>query len=529
LLKKNTGNGHEIPEGYFIELIDILGRENIGSKSEVHALKLRLCKKFRLSRIPSDPEVLIHVPPDKRERFEKILRLKPMRTASGVSPVAVMTSPADCPHGVCIYCPGGMKNHSPQSYTGQEPAALRAGEHGFDPFLQTENRLQQYTEIGHPTDKIDLIIMGGTFTSRSIEYQDLFINGCFNALNERISGGLKTAHLLNESATHRCVGLTIETRPDRCMAPEIDQILRLGGTRVELGVQTTFDHILESVNRGHTTIETRKSTKLIKDAGLKLLFHMMPGLPGTTTEMDLSSFKELFENSEYRPDMLKIYPTLVVRGTELYEIWRRGEYHPLETEDAVSLLKDVKKLIPRYVRIQRIQRDIPARLIEAGVRKSNLRQLVQQALEAEGDRCRCIRCREVGHNDRKVDSIELYDMEYDSSGGKEVFLSLEDRKNEVLIGFLRLRFPSQDSENGKLNRAIVRELRIMGQEVPIGEREEDRYQHTGYGRKLLERAEEIARQAGVGNMIVTSGVGVRPYYRKFGYERSGFYMEKELN
>jgi elongator complex protein 3 len=539
-----------IPEEYFSELIDLIVREQPASKGEVHSLKLALCKIHHLPRIPTDPEVLEHVPSERRNELLPFLRIKAMRTASGVSPVAVMTSPADCPHGTCIYCPGGVGNNSAQSYTGQEPAALRAGQHGFDPFLQTEARLRQYREIGHPTDKIDLIIMGGTFPAREPEYQEKFVLGCFNAMNSGTSPvtHLPDAHIRNESAPHRCVGMTIETRPDHCLGPQIEQIRRLGGTRVELGVQTTSDEVLELVKRGHGTQATRESTRMIKDAGLKLVYHMMPGLPGSTPEMDLESFRTIFSNPEYRPDMLKIYPTLVVKGTKLHTMWEQGEYEPLTTSGAVDLLKEVKKLIPRYVRVQRIQRDIPAKLIEAGVMKSNLRQLVQLALEKEGERCHCIRCREAGHTRRTASNVRLMETSYESSGGMEHFLSFEDPDSEVLVGFLRLREPSEGSEFGKQKCSIVRELRITGIEVPLeselAEMEEGgdeksgsspgvgnatkRFQHTGYGQKLLERAEELSRELGMSRIAVTSGVGVRPYYRKFGYDLVGHSMEKQL-
>jgi len=517
-----------IPREFFDDLTAAIIEKGITDREEIHRLKIRLCRKYHLPRIPGNPEILTHASGEHRDKLREVLRLKPMRTASGVSPVAVMTSPAPCPHGKCIYCPGGVDNGSPQSYTGQEPAALRAESHHFDPYLQALNRINQYTEIGHPTDKIDLIIMGGTFTARPLHYQDFFIKGCLDALNGRTAPDLKTAQEWNESAPHRVIGMTIETRPDWCLSPQISQILRLGGTRVELGVQTTFDAVLEKVRRGHTTKETRLSTRLVKDAGLKLVYHMMPGLPGSTPEMDLQSFREIFENPDYRPDMLKIYPTLVVKGTELYEVWKRGEYLPLTTEDAVRLIAEVKKLIPRYVRVQRIQRDIPAKLIEAGVKKSNLRQLVHRALAAEGERCHCIRCREAGHTDRRAGDIELLEMEYPASGGKEIFLSFEDPENEVLVGYLRLRFPSPESENAEKGRAIVRELKVLGAEVPIGEREANRYQHQGHGRALLERAEELTQENGWERLIVTSGIGVRPYYRKLGYSRAGPYMEKVL-
>lgn len=519
----------DIPQEFFEKFASMLQKMGITDKEEIHRLKIRLCKEYHLPRIPGNPEILANIPKEVNSRLKSALQLKPMRTASGVTPVAVMTSPAPCPHGKCIYCPGGVENGSPQSYTGQEPAALRAESNGFDPYLQTRNRIEQYAEMGHPTDKIDLIIMGGTFTARPLFYQDYFIKGCLDALNGRISPDLKTAQKWNEAAPHRVIGMTIETRPDWCLTPQISQIMRLGGTRVELGVQTTFDSVLEMVKRGHTTREIRLSTRLVKDAGLKLVYHMMPGLPGSDIKMDLHSFREIFENPDYRPDMLKIYPTLVVKGTELYEMWKRGEYSPLTTEEAVNLIAELKKFLPRYVRIQRIQRDIPARLIEAGVKKSNLRQLVKEALANEGRRCHCIRCREVGHTERKAKELELMEMEYAASGGKELFLSFEDPENDVLVGYLRLRFPGENSENGEMGRAIVRELRVLGSEVPIGERKMDRFQHQGYGRALLQRAEELAVENGWEKLIITSGIGVRSYYINLGYVRALPYMEKSLS
>jgi len=372
-------------------------------------------------------------------------------------------------------------------------------------------------------------------------------------MNEREAPNLVTAQMWNETAPHRCIGLTIETRPDRCLEKEIQKILELGGTRVELGVQTTYDDVLEQVKRGHSTRETIRSTKLLKDSGLKIVYHMMPGLPGTDPEMDIGSFRKIFENTDYRPDMLKIYPTLVVKGTQLYQMWKEGAFDPLTTEGAVDIIKEAKKFLPPYVRIQRIQRDIPAKLIEAGVKKSNLRQLVGNALTAEGEKCQCIRCREAGHTSRKAEKVELLRYDYDASGGKEVFLSYEDVENEVLVGYLRLRFPDPESENGKLGRAIVRELKVSGLEVSFdrdskisnpskvskesgekltdarSEGEDGRFQHLGYGRKLMKEAERIAHDEGVSSIIVLSGIGVRNYYRSLGYERSGPYMEKKLS
>lgn len=419
------------------------------------------------------------------------------------------------------------------------------------------------------------------------------------------------AHHGNETALHRCIGLTIETRPDHCLEPQVTQIQALGGTRVELGVQTVHDRVLERIGRGHDSSVTRRSTRLVKDAGLKLLYHMMPGLPGSTPEMDLASFRTLFEDPAYRPDMLKIYPTLVVKGTELYDLWIKREYEPLSTEDAVELLVKVKRIIPPYVRIQRIQRDIPAPLIEAGVKKSNIRQLVHRALREEGGRCRCIRCREAGLNEGRVGEPELRELGYEASGGTEHFLSFEDPDTDALVAYLRLRIPGEASPNGREGRALVRELRVVGREVPLrgsdtpgpatatggvgsahggavagagsiafsgtgvsrGARtqvgtdalgdsrttlgsgafgdstairdagtsgdtgwqassgngiQRRQYQHRRFGRRLLERAEEMTRDEGMDLLAVVSGVGVRPYYRELGYHRNGPYMERRL-
>ncbi len=527
---------------YYNEIFDQILSNKLKNKNELHRAKVSLCKKYKMKELPSDPQILMNAPGEIYELVEPLLRIKPMRTISGVAPVAVMTSPEECPHGKCRYCPGGVEQGTPQSYTGHEPAALRAASHEFDPYSQTRSRLEQLAIIGHQTAKVDLIIMGGTFTARDIEYQDWFVQRCFDAMNLKASSSLQESQMLNETAPHRCIGLTIETRPDWCKAAQVDHILEQGGTRVELGVQTVFNDILEKVARGHTVEDSIEATQIIKDAGLKVCYHMMPGLPGADIDRDIEAFKTIFNDPNFKPDMLKIYPVLVIKGTELYEDMLENKYTPLTTEEAVELIAVLKKLVPKWVRIQRIQRDIPSKLIEgAGILKSNLRQLVVEHLSAQGSKCNCIRCREVGHKLLKeiqpdVDQIKLTREQYDASGGDEIFLSYEDVKNDILIGFLRLRAISEKAQRPEFleNRgAIIRELKVFGPMVELGETPQsgplEVWQHRGYGQLLLAEAEKLAGELwDAKKLFVNSGVGVRQYYRKLGYERFGQYMRKKL-
>jgi elongator complex protein 3 len=544
--------------GFYEEIIEQIMNGKVKTKDEIHRAKIVLCRKFGLQNVPSDPDILESAPEDIYDIVEPILRLKPMRTISGVAPVAVMTSPDKCPHGTCSYCPGGVDFGSAQSYTGHEPAALRAGTYDFDPYLQTKARLEQLKAIGHPTDKIDLIIMGGTFTARPAEYQNCFISGCFAAMNKHPDYDrnmtLEQLKTDNESSPHRCIGMTIETRPDWCKESHVDNILELGGTRVELGVQTVFDDILNTISRGHTVQDSIIATRISKDSGFKVCYHLMPGLPGSSPERDAEMFTHIFSDPEFRPDMLKIYPTLVVKGTELYEQWKNEEYEPLDTDQAVRLIAKFKTELPAWTRIQRIQRDIPVQYIEAGINKSNLRQLVQNELDRNGKKCNCIRCREAGHQglrgiESEIENIELRTIEYEASEGLEVFMAYEDPLNDVLIGFVRLRMPSEHTHRsefittGQSETAIIRELKVFGPLVPFDEHSIDNsrissgdginkakpWQHQGYGRLLLKASEEFAcTHWDARKLLVMSGVGVKLYYSKFGYERDGVYMGKKL-
>lgn len=524
---------------FYSEIIDLILSNKIHSKDELHRAKVNLCRKYNLSKIPSDSEILAKLPnygftDEEYENLLSLLRIKSMRTISGVAIVAVMTSPYPCPHGRCVPCPGGPDIGTPQSYTGYEPAALRALLNNFDPFLQTKSRLDQLKAIGHPVDKIDFIIMGGTFTARDPYYQEWFVKRCFDAMNNGESKTLEDAKLMNETAESRCIGLTVETRPDWFRLQHADQALNLGATRVELGVQTVYDDILSNIERGHTVLDSILATRIAKNCGFKVCYHMMPNLPGSDKKRDVEAFIKIFEDKDFKPDMIKIYPTLVIKGTKLYEMWKKGDYQPLTTEEICELIAEIKTYVPEWVRIQRIQRDVPVQYVEAGVKKGNLRQLVEKRMKELGLECRCIRCREVGHKSLKEDieindeDIEIDSTYYEANGSEEIFISLVDRKNDAIIGYLRLRdINSSHREELKESCMIIRELKVVGQELGIGKRSEKAVQHRGYGKELIDEAERIClEEFDKKRLFVLSGVGVKEYYRKLGFKDEGVYLLK---
>jgi elongator complex protein 3 len=527
---------------FYSEITDQILSKKIKSKEQLHKTKVKLCKKYKIAVIPSDSEILARLPEDFSEEEKdiavSILRKKSMRTISGVAIVAVMTSPESCPHGLCIPCPGGPDYNTPQSYTGYEPAAMRAQLNNFDPFSQTKSRLTQLKTIGHSVDKIDFIVMGGTFTSRSPYYQEWFVKRCFDALNNKKSSTLEQAKKQNETASSRCIGLTIETRPDWFRLSHADQVLNLGATRVELGVQTVFDDILYNIRRGHTVTDSINATRIAKDCGLKVCHHLMPGLPGSDEKKDIKCFQEIFENQDFKPDMIKIYPTLTIKGTKLYELWKKGEYEPLTTKKASKLIAKIKDFVPEWIRIQRIQRDVPSPYIDAGVDKSNLRQIVKDEMKKKGFVCNCIRCREIGHKSLsqkislKEENISLDLNYYDASDSEEIFISLVEKKLDALIGFLRLR-NIENSHRFELQKnpcMIIRELKVVGRELSIGERTKSAIQHKGYGKELIREAERIcSEEYSKKHLFVLSGVGVKNYYRRIGFKDIGVYLEKKLD
>jgi elongator complex protein 3 len=508
--------------GYHEKLLRMILSGEISDKDALQRAKIELCRQYALPGVPRNSETLALASEEVYPLVINILRRKPVRTLSGVAVVAVMTSPAPCPHGKCIFCPGGVDNNSPQSYTGKEPAALRGANYEFDPERQVRGRMEQLGIIGHETEKVDLIIMGGTFTSRERSYQDEFVKRCFDGLNGDVSGSLIEAQIKNETSEHRCIGMTVETRPDQFTAEICDNVLRLGTTRVEFGVQILDDNILTSVNRGHGVSAVTDATQVAKDAGIKVCYHVMPGLPGSSMEKDVGSFRTMFDDERFRPDMIKIYPTLVVKGTKLYDMWRNGDYEPLDTEKATETISEMLRLVPRWVRVQRIQRDIPVPLIEAGVDKGHLRELAEARLKKKGVNCQCIRCREVGLKGITAferEEVELRTESYRASGGIEDFISLELPEQDGLVGFVRLR-------RGGGTDAMVRELKVFGLMAKIGQ--DGKVQHRGFGKELLAEAERQAENCGYSSLRVTSGVGVRRYYASLGYERDGPYMAKRL-
>ena len=557
---------------FYKELIKIIKKEK-PSKEKLNKIKIHLCKKYKLSRIPTNIEILIHA---KKKDNLKIIT-KPTRTLSGVAVIAIMTSPKKCPHGRCIYCPGGPKSYFgniPQSYTGKEPATMRAIRNRYDPYLQIFNRLEQYILLGHVPEKIELIIMGGTFPSFNKRYQENFIKYSFKALNDfskmffrkdvflidkfkkffelpgevadkkRVSNihkkllklkrtcKLENEQKKNESVKIRCVGLTIETRPDYGMLKQGNEMLKLGCTRVELGIQTTDNKILKKIERGHGVEDSITSTKILKDLGFKINYHIMPALPGSSLKKDLKMMKELFDNENFRPDMLKIYPCMVMKGTKLYRLWKQGKYKAITTKQAASLIAKFKKYVPEYCRIMRVQRDIPTYATEAGVDRTNLRQYIDEILKKKNIRCRCIRCREIGiaSKNRKIktEKPELKVYSYEASQGNEFFISAIYPKQDLLLGFCRLRFPSSSLRKEiTKDSALIRELHVYGKLTEIGKK--GSIQHKGLGKRLLKTAEQIAKQSNKKKMVVISGVGVRNYYKRLGYKKQGPYMVKKLH
>lgn len=546
------GSDTETENDAFDRVVEELARmvvEGEIGRDDVESEKHRVCGKHSSPRVPKNSDILETVPDEYRERAERVLRTTPVRTASGVTPVAVMTSPEPCPHGRCVFCPGGPDSEfeAPMSYTGNEPASMRGEHNEYHPYDQVTQRLTDLRETGHLVDKVELILMGGTMTARSADYQEWFVKRALQAMNEfgdsddRYAPSNTTPDAWtpfeevvaeNENAGVRNIGTTFETKPDWCGKPQVDRMLRLGGTKVEMGVQTTDDETLRKTGRGHGDAETREANRRLHDAGFKVGFHMMPGMPGRTPEDDVHDAYEIFDNSAYRPDYLKIYPTLVVRGTPLYAQWQKGDFEPLSNEEATEVVARAKERVPEYTRISRVQRDIPATEIEDGVTKSNLRQLARQRLEERGGTCDCIRCREVGMNDEKPDGVHLDVTEYDCAGGTEKFLQYigdGDERDRLLVGFLRLRFPGDVVRDELESAAIVRELHVYGRQAGIGDEPDDEgAQHRGYGERLMERAESIAREAGYSRLAVISGIGVREYYRSLGYESDGPYMVKNL-
>lgn len=509
------------------------------TREDANRLKIKIAAKYQLKEVPSNADLINILTPKEAKHLLPILRRKTTRTISGVTVIATMTKPHPCPQPEpCAYCPGGPAKGSPQSYTGHEPAAMRGTQNNYDPYLQVISRIDQLTAIGHKVDKIELIIMGGTFPSTPIEYQTWFIQRCLDAITRKGSANLEEAKANAETSKTRNVGITVETRPDWAKQQHVDSMLDMGVTRIELGVQNPDDQIYRLVGRTHTVADVVEATRIAKDSGLKIVYHLMPGMPGSNPQKDLEAFKKVFTDTSFKPDMIKIYPCLAIAGTKAYDWYLKGNYKPYTTEEAVALISEIKKTIPPWIRVMRVQRDIPAQLILAGVNKSNLRQLVHQKLTEQGVKCQCIRCREVGHRmtvdhvKPDLEKVKILSQRYDASEGKEIFISAEDPQNNVLLGYLRLRVPSAKAHRPEVTAtpsAIVRELHVYGPLVPVGKHIASAWQHKGYGAVLLKEAERVAREDfDLKKLLVISALGTRRYYMRFGYERDGVYVSKKL-
>uniref|UniRef100_A0AAQ5XHY5 Elongator complex protein 3 n=1 Tax=Amphiprion ocellaris TaxID=80972 RepID=A0AAQ5XHY5_AMPOC len=489
-----------------------------GKDINLNKVKTKTSAKYGLEAQPRLVDIIAAVPPRYRRALVPKLKAKPIRTASGIAVVAVMCKPHRCPHisftgNICVYCPGGPDSdfeYSTQSYTGYEPTSMRAIRARYDPYLQTRHRVEQLKQLGHSVDKVEFIVMGGTFMALAEEYRDYFIRNLHDALSGHTSNNVAEAVRYSERSNTKCVGITIETRPDYCLKRHLSDMLGYGCTRLEIGVQSVYEDVARDTNRGHTVRAVCESFHLAKDAGFKVVAHMMPDLPNVGMERDVEQFIEFFENPAFRPDGLKLYPTLVIRGTGLYELWKTGRYKSYSPSALVDLVARILALVPPWTRVYRVQRSV-------------------------GTELQYVRTREVGiqeiHHKVRPYQVELVRRDYVANGGWETFLSYEDPEQDILIGLLRLRRCSPQSFRPELKGgvSIVRELHVYGSVVPVSSRDPSKFQHQGFGMMLMEEAERIARdEHGSDKLAVISGVGTRNYYRKMGYELEGPYMVKDL-
>ncbi len=516
--------------------------------ADLDSAKRKIAKKFKIET-PSNVKLLkaYHklvknksIKPNKN--LEILLRKRKIRSLSGIVNVSVLTKPYPCP-GKCIYCPS--QKGIPKSYLKKEPAVQRAVLTNFDPYLQVQTRLKSLKKTGHPIDKIELRIIGGTWSYYPKNYQTWFITRCFAACNRKLGKNrskiksLEKEQKTNEKAKQRIIGITIETRPDFINKKELKRMRKLGITRVELGVQSIYNNILKLNKRGHQIGATIKATKLLKDAGFKVSYQMMLNLPGSNFKKDTEMFKELFSNPDFQPDLLKIYPLALVKEAPLYKWYQQGKYRPYSKEKLIKLLIEIKKQIPYYCRIQRIIRDIPSEdIVEGGVKVSNLREVVQKEMQKQGLKCKCIRCREVKENYNPKEKLYLFRKDYNASDGKEIFLSYESKNQGQLYSLLRLRIPSQILKEEKhflpvlQNSAIIREIHTYGQLHPLNYRGRPSVtspQHKGLGKKLIKEAEKIAKKEfGLQQIAIISGIGARNYFKKLGYRLKNTYMAKRV-
>ncbi len=537
-------------------LIKLLIKQKV---SDQHALDACLRQFLRSQKInkqmPSKKNILkvYHEMVKKNKlkvnkNLEQLLIKRAVRTLSGVTVITVLTKPYPCP-GQCIYCPNEIK--MPKSYISDEPAAARALMLEFDPYEQVSKRIETLRDNGHPTDKIELIIKGGSWSTYPIDYQYWFVLRCFQSCNanrityksnnlkpqqnnnlRQLKNRLLIEQQNNEQATHRIIGLTLETRPDMINGEAIEIMRELGCTRVEIGVQTIDDKILKLIKRGHDVEAIKKATALLKNHGFKVDYHLMPQLPGSTPIKDLKMMKEIFSNPAFRPDMIKIYPCAVIANTELANWIKTKRYRPYSNKKLIEIIKKIKTSLPYYVRVSRLIRDIPSHHVLAGNKMTNLRQVIQSEMKRDGLKCKCLRCREIGHfniqtlkyKNTKSLKATLFIEKYEASGGMEYFLSYEDKERNVIYAFCRLRIIL----SVWIHHAYIRELHTYGQQLSIGQKNNKDIQHRGLGKKLILEAEKICKKNKIDKLAVISGIGVRGYYRKLGYRLENGYMVKKI-
>jgi len=472
----------------------------------------------------------------------QILKVRATRTLSGVTPVTVLTKPYPCP-GKCIYCP--LEPGMPKSYLSTEPGAMRAVANKFDPYLQVHNRMRSLFFNGHQPDKIELLVLGGTWSAYPWHYQQWFIKRCFEAVNyfpykinnqlvpkNKRSHTLTQAQRINETAAYRIIGITLETRPDWVTEEETKRLRKLGCTRVQLGIQILDDKILDLIVRGHHIDDSIIATRRLRENGFKIDHHIMQNLPGATPAKDQKTLERIFADPDFRPDQIKIYPTIVSKYAPLYEWWQSGKYKPYPAKKLFDLLLELKQIVPYYCRINRLIRDFPEQSIQAGNKITNLREMLQAELKKRNLRCHCIRCREVRSQSNNLLKAQLFIEKYEAGKGKEFFISYENKERTAIYGFVRLRLNSK--ENNTLfpeikHAALTRELHVYGELVGHTNKSKNKVQHRGLGMKLMKHAEKIAKKEGYKKMAVISGIGVRQYYRKkLGYHLQGTYMVKNI-
>ena len=486
-----------------------------------HALVAAYREKVSLGEWEDDPVLLAKI------------RMKPIRTLSGVTTITVLTKPHPCP-GECIFCPS--EEGLPQSYLSDEPGARRGVEHAFDPFTQVSSRLKALHEVGHPTDKIELLILGGSWTAYPASYREWFIRRCFEALNQENPNddigevSLADVQKTNSQARHRNVGLVVETRPDLITIENLVEMRRQGVTKMQLGIQSMDDRILQLNKRGHSAEEAEEAICLVRAAGYKVVVHWMPNLLGATPQSDREDFARLWREGGVNPDEMKIYPCQLLRNAELYQYWERGEYRPYEEQELIDLLADIKPTVPRFCRINRVIRDIPSNHVVEGNRNTSLRQDVAQEMKKRGSSCQCIRCREIRKGKIDDRNLVLDDQVYKAGWAEEHFLSYNTQDDNIL-GFLRLSLPSANHffpVEELQDAAIIREVHVYGQSVELGGESSGSVQHRGLGSSLIEKAAEIALSKGYRKLTVISAVGTREYYAARGFTLTDLYMVRDL-